>query len=219
MLDELLKIKEELEKKLDENNANCERIGSEGYAIFEQLDELRLKGGDLLHENELRVQLEQVQKRDHILWEESLDLRKQYKEVKRRIYFLSSPVGNNEIVDLRTTDERQYEIFLHGESTLIGSVDYRGYHTSDYLGDVGGYIKEEFRGHHYLYEALCVLGEILGEKGIDDFWVSTYRDNVASRKSIERYGGTLIDDGNRYNGVLLYECLTRKKELGAKNSR
>lgn len=80
------------------------------------------------------------------------------------------PVKTGKLVDLRIMDEsKNFNIFLHNQSIEIGTIEYREYHCSEYLGDVGYIIDEKYRGHGYATEALELLSEKLYEEGITDF--------------------------------------------------
>ena len=48
------------------------------------------------------------------------------------------------------------------------------------------------------------------QNGVEDFWISTYKDNLPSLKTIERYGGELLDSINPR--LRLFQCNTRKYE-------
>ena len=101
----------------------------------------------------------------------------------------------------------KYKIFLKDSNELIGEIEYRGYHISEYIGDVGYNIEEEYRGNNYAYEALELLSDILINNGIDSFWISASSRNYASIKILLRYGGQRKYDTDE-NFVFL-ECKTR----------
>ncbi len=212
---ELVKRAVELNKMIDDSYASEDELLSKMHIVLHELDDARQMGDSLLEEDLIK-QLDQLTKEEKLLSNQRNDIWKQQDELNKKVYFLKPPVGCNDKVDLRTKDGRNYEIYLHETEILVGNVEYRGYHVSEFLGDVGGYIEEEYRGHHYIYEALCVLGEILNEQGVNDFWVTTFEENIPSKKSIERFGGQLLSSDNNPPGVLLYECLTKKKEYSAK---
>lgn len=134
-------------------------------------------------------------------------------DVKRKLYFLNTPSKEGKEIDIREYGSgevvKNYIICLHNTTEIIGSISYRGYHIKKSLGDIGYEIKEEYRGKGYAYKALCLLGEMLKEKGIDDFWITTENKNLASISTIEKYGGICI--GNEGN-TLFYSCQTRKLE-------
>lgn len=133
-------------------------------------------------------------------------------EIKRKLYFLKTPCKEGEKIDLREITHGKskiYYICLHNTDTIIGEISYRGYHIKKSLGDVGYEIYPEYRGNAYAYEALCLLGDMLKEKGIDDFWISTTEDNVPSQKTIEKYAGAKFA---KEEDIIVYMCKTKKLE-------
>jgi len=128
-------------------------------------------------------------------------------ELKKELLSLEPTVKSNGVIDLKLTRKYDgngitgnYTIVLCDFSIAVGRIEYRGYHESYYIGDIGYLINPEYRGHNYAYQALCLLGEHLKENGIDDFWICTTIDNKASMRIITKYGGTLINEccGNIY---------------------
>lgn len=110
-------------------------------------------------------------------------------------------------------DKEYYFIALH-DGQIIGHISYRGLHSSNY-GDIGYEIDEEYRGNGLAYRALCLLGEILLENGINEAWIAAEGDNIASIKTIEKYGGTHIGESldNKGKPMALYSLAIMKKEL------
>lgn len=199
-----------LNEKIDENYNRGYKLNKERHALFDELDQLGV--GDSLKARELEERLLVIREEIFGVLEEQGELFKEKERLEQAISFATSPAGSNEVVDLRVVDEERYDIYLHGQNVVVGDIEYRGYHVSDYLGDVGGYVDEAFRGHGYFYEALCVLGDILHEKGIEDFWITMYENNLPSRKSVLKYGGDLLEGNDLYRGVLLYQCPTERKK-------
>lgn len=132
------------------------------------------------------------------------------KMLKEKLFFLKPPAMFNDLIDLRCDEfnSKRYIIYLHNTKIIVGDIDYRGYHTSDFFGDVGYNINARFAGNNYAYHALVLLSEKLNEDGIIDFWISTRKENLPSLKTIEKYGANLIKELD--NEVLLFECKTRK---------
>lgn len=98
----------------------------------------------------------------------------------------------------------QGTIYLHGKGVEVGVIDYRGPVADEWLGDIGYTIRKEHQGHNYAYKALCLTSQIIAAKGIDKVTITTYKANVASVKTIEKFGGVL----NRVirEDVLSYTC-------------
>ena len=118
---------------------------------------------------------------------------------------------------LVNNNQRNYLIFLHGTNTIVGSISYRGYHVSDYSGDVEAFIIPYYRGCGYAYEALRLLSHLLFEANIFDFWVSAYRDNFASIKTIEKFEHKIIiPSSHNDNNIILYECKTYTDSIDKK---
>lgn len=59
-----------------------------------------------------------------------------------------------------------------------------------YDGHVGYHIEEEFRGHHYAYQACLLLREKIKE---DQILITCDPDNIASRKTIEKLETQLLE--------------------------
>lgn len=94
-------------------------------------------------------------------------------------------------------------IYLHGTSVEVGVIDYRGPVKDKWLGDIGYTIREEHRGNGFAYKALNLISQIIASKGIDHVTITTYKDNIPSVKTIERFGGVITGD-DEY--VLSYTC-------------
>lgn len=107
-----------------------------------------------------------------------------------------------------------YFICLHDGSVMgpiVGEINCRGCHTSNY-GDIEYTIIESFRGHGYAYRALSLLGDVLKENGINEVWIAAENDNIASIKTIAKYGGTPIEmrDGEAPFNATLFSVQTRR---------
>lgn len=97
-------------------------------------------------------------------------------------------------------------IIYNKNEKRVGEIEFRGYHTDKYCGDVGYYIDYLYRGNNYAYYALSLLGDTLRIKNYEDFWISSKFCNYPSISTIRKYGGKLLairDD------VYMYECSTR----------
>ena len=134
------------------------------------------------------------------------NIKKQIYEIDKAIILKSKPDASNEKIDLKKNIHKpskfgEYYIFLHNTNTIVGVIDFQSEES------IGGIIYEEYRGNHYLYEALNLLGEILYKNGIEYIYPIILKDNIASRKSVEKYGGKLIKELE--NDLVQYECKTR----------
>ena len=163
-----------------------------------------------------------VRQRDSLYQKQDL-LEHELYYLSEKIFWELPPVKSDGGVELRKTiDGRnavkedmtgEYSICLANEKEVVGHISYRGYHVSDYLGDIGYTVYPEFRGNNFSYRALCMLGELLKENGVDDFWISTYKSNTPSVKVIEKYGGMPIKEDDYYS-LYRAETFINEKQLG-----
>ena len=74
----------------------------------------------------------------------------------------------------------------------VGRIVYReGDDSSRYYdGHIGYHIEEEYRGHHYSYEACLLLKEYIDK---DFVYITCDPDNIASQKIIEKLGCEFIE--------------------------
>lgn len=96
------------------------------------------------------------------------------------------------------------EIFLASTPVCIGNIEYRGPDNSQWLGDIGYSIYPPFQGHNYAYKALELIREKIMNMGIDNVVITTNIENIPSKKTIEKFGGVLIEGAN--NDILRYTC-------------
>ena len=144
------------------------------------------------------------------------DIEKQIYDIDESLIIKSKPSASNDKIDLRKNIHKEgrfgeYYIYLHGTNTKVGIIDFQ---TEEIIG---GLIYEQYRGNHYLSEALNLLSEILYEAGIEYFYPIILKDNIASIKSVERYGGKLIRELD--NDMVQYECKTKGKDLEDENNK
>ena len=62
-----------------------------------------------------------------------------------------------------------------------------------YDGHIGYHIEEEYRGHHYAYQACLLLKDQIIKDGYDHVLLTCDPDNIASRKTIEKLGAIFIE--------------------------
>ena len=175
-------------------------------ALEKVLEELRIKREKLeIEKYEATYGIEELEDEIDRTIEESFS-------IKIQLHFLKAPCTKGENIDLREMKvgrTRQFNIYLHDTDTVIGYIEYRGYHIRPTLGDIGYEIQEEYRGKNYGYEALSMLGDILNKEGIEDFYIATTANNIPSKKIIERYDGVLF---NQEEDILEYICKTKELE-------
>ena len=146
-------------------------------------------------------------------YDEIAELRVYKNTLEEKIILLRPPIIEGTRLELKKLNndlDGKYKVFLKDSTEYIGEFEYRGYHVSDYFGDIGCHILPEHRGNHYMYEALLLLSDHLYNNGIIDFWISAFKENIPSVKTITRLKGILkTDDEKNY---ILYECNTQEYE-------
>jgi predicted acetyltransferase len=108
-------------------------------------------------------------------------------------------------------------IYLHNTSTEIGQIDYRGPCESKWLGDIGYTINTDYRGNNYAYKALELISPLIASKGIEKVTITTHEGNIASVKTIEKFGGVLTD--TVHGDVLSYTCYIKQISKNNKTKR
>lgn len=213
-LNELMKLKEEINLEREQIEKQGYDLNKRKWKLYHEMDQLNENGGSFESIKQVEKSIEDIENVLGDLHKKSITLFRQGEKIKYQILYLYPPVKESESIDLRyLPDSPYYYIYLHQTDTIIGNIIYSGYHINNVSRDIGCTIEEEYRGHHYAYEALSLFCEVLEEKGVPDFWASTYKNNVASKKNIERLGGVLQDE---VDGVLFYECSTLKKDKNNK---
>ena len=89
-----------------------------------------------------------------------------------------------------------YGIYLHDTDIRIGFTDLRVGKNDElyYAGNIGYQIYPRYRGHSYAYEASKLLLHTAREEfGMDELIITCSPDNPASRRTIEKLGGELIE--------------------------
>lgn len=190
---DLMKMDEENSKQVDEINDDLQKLNI-------KLKEVRIKMLELRRE----LQFESFEEFTNLYYR----LLEEIRELENKRFWLTSLVKFNDVIEIRklSSDKYKYEIYLRSTYECIGEIDYRKFHASGYMGDVGYHIYKEFRGNGYAYQALELLGEKLYEDNIPNFVISAEDDNIASIKIIEKYGGKLKE---KYDNILIYICNTK----------
>lgn len=209
-LNELLKLKEEINLEREQIENQGSDLNKRKWKLYHGLDQLNENNSSPENIKEIEKSIEDIENILGDLQKKSNALFRQGEKIKYQILYLYPPVKESESIDLRyVPDSPYYYIYLHKTDTIIGNIIYSGYHIDSVSRDIGCTIEEEYRGHHYAYEALSLFCEVLEENGVPDFWASTYKNNIASKKTIEKLGGVLQEEKD---GVLFYECSTLKKD-------
>ena len=163
---------------------------------------------DMIHKeiNDLYEHFFEVEDREP-LYKQIEKLNDELKDICDEIMLFEPIIASNEYVDLRRKDKYTFLIYIHNDKTIVGEINYRKYHCNEHLGDVGYSVYDKYRGNNYAYHALCALSEYLKSNDIPDFWISTYKHNIPSFRTIEKYGGKLIIEKGDF---VLYECNTSR---------
>ena len=180
-----MKTKKDLENRLSRISAQINTLYEEkifGNAFLEEhaIDELISK----LKEDYLRVadELEALKKADYSDGEIDLLINR-----------------------IKTFEDKDvwYDIRLANTATYIGEIRVTYYNPVKFLGDIGYEIKKEFRGNGYMIKALNVLREPLKERGLLHPKFTVFPNNIASVKTIEKFGGRKIGTTGFYD---IYEA-------------
>ena len=164
--------------------------------------------------NEEKKQMDECIKKAKYWQDKNYELYEKIKDMNKLLVRELPPIKTDGVVDLRkkiVTKEEEiisdYDLYLHGTDQLIGNMKYSGYHAGP-SGDIAYSIEPEYRGNHYANRGLCLMSELLHDHNIEDFWVSIYKDNTPSIKTIERYGAVPIRETDE--GVVVYQGTTAK---------
>jgi len=95
---------------------------------------------------------------------------------------------------------------MGGINLRIGSNE-----RTKYGGQVGYAVGEEYRGKRYAARSLKLLFPLAKRHGLDPLWVTCDPGNVASRKTCELAGGTLVEIVDIPEQSDLYKRGERKK--------
>jgi predicted acetyltransferase len=99
-----------------------------------------------------------------------------------------------------------FDIILEKSNENMGFIVLRAGLTDNLLirgGHIGYEIKENYRGNNYISKALKLLKPFLKEIHFDKILITCDEDNIASRKSIEKIKGKLIEI-NHHNNCCYY---------------
>lgn len=91
---------------------------------------------------------------------------------------------------------RNFDIVHVERGEKVGFIDFRLGYTLDlvrYGGHIGYGIQPEWRGRHYAGRACKLLIPLARAHGMDVVWLTCNPDNVASRKTCEWIGASLVE--------------------------
>ncbi len=78
----------------------------------------------------------------------------------------------------------------------MGGIDLRlshDHYITHYAGHIGYGVERAFRGQHYAARACCLLFPLAAQHGLSPLWITCNPDNLASRKTCEYAGATLVE--------------------------
>lgn len=96
----------------------------------------------------------------------------------------------------RWSPEYRFQILLHGTDEIIGHINVRigdDESLEKYYGHVGYGIDEEHRGHGYAAKACRLAEKIFRDHSVHRAVITVDPDNIASRKTCEAIGASLMD--------------------------
>ncbi len=121
-----------------------------------------------------------------------------------------TPDLSDGVIDLYKSDnehEADYTIYLSNTEIYIGFIDYRFSKIAN-IGDIGYGILPKYRGNHYALRALNLICDSIIKRGINEVTICAKCDNIASIKTIQKFGGKLI---NKKDDILYFKCNIKEK--------
>ena len=95
-----------------------------------------------------------------------------------------------------------YHLMLHNDVKQVGYIRITYDDGLSMYGNIGYEIKLPYRGNDFTLKALEMLESTMIEKGLTNPIITARKNNIASNRVIEKFGGELIDnksDGLTYN--------------------
>ena len=89
-----------------------------------------------------------------------------------------------------------FHMFVDGDPEPAGRISLRIGNTEDirrYFGHIGYGVEPEHRGYRYAARACALLLPLARRHGFETLWITCDPDNVASRRTCERAGATLVE--------------------------
>lgn len=90
----------------------------------------------------------------------------------------------------------RFKMVASGHGEVMGSIELRvgdSFELIQYAGQIGYGVFEKYRGNHYAARACRLLLPLAGDHGLNPLWITCNPDNVASRRTCELAGGTLVE--------------------------
>jgi predicted acetyltransferase len=89
-----------------------------------------------------------------------------------------------------------FEMRMAGSTTRVGTVSFRAqsHRLLDlYRGQIGYGVDLGYRGRHFAERSVRLLFPFIRRHGFSEIWITCNPDNKASRRTLERLGGTLVE--------------------------
>ncbi len=175
-----MKTLEELEDKLYCLTAQMNKLYEEKIFSCDYLDDSVIEKLDRLKEEYFRTirDIEKLKKADYSDGELDLVVNEHKSNGERNVYY-----------DIRLTDDLSY----------IGEIRVTYVNHDRFFGDIGYELVPKYRGNGYMLQALNILKEPLIERGLTKPILTVFPDNIASVKTIQRFGGEKIDSTGFYD--------------------
>ena len=108
----------------------------------------------------------------------------------------------------------KFSMTLGEQATEIGHIDLRVGNTNHivmYGGHLAYGVAPEYRGHHYAARACRLLLPLAKSHGLKTLWITCNPDNVASRRTCELAGATLVEIVDLPEDTDMYQRGERQK--------
>ena len=181
---------------------------------MEKINEIETQISNLVEaRNVLLERLKSVSSYDRKLIVEKIEkITVQIFDLEEELLFIKGPIYNNDFVDIyldennSNEDEKNYNISPHNIKKIIGHVRLTFNNATSYLGNIGYSLDKEYQGNGYMIQSLELLKSPLIERNIINPILTTFPDNLASIKTIERFGGKLIEEANNSHYYNIYQA-------------
>ncbi len=90
----------------------------------------------------------------------------------------------------------KFKMIRWGQDEEVGNIDLRVGNTHDlimYGGHIAYGVNPEHRGHKFAARACRLLFPLATQHGLKELWITCNRDNIASRRTCEIAGATLVE--------------------------
>ena len=139
---------------------------------------------------------------------------------KKEFFSINGDIVSLRLIETVEGDENElpfywWSIVENATETCVGKISLRlghNYH-SYWNGNVGYEVDEPHRGHGYAATALEMVFPLAKAHGMDHLIVSCDEDNIASYRTIERCGGTLLEISDPPEDWIYYQPSLPKKRI------